>query len=839
MTLPLTDLPVEECVSQLSSALFNARRAVLVAPPGSGKTTLAPLRLLETSWLLPNERIVMLEPRKLAARAAARRMAHMLGEKVGDTVGYQTRDERVIGPNTRIEVLTEGVLTRRLQSDPDLPNVGIVIFDEVHERNLPGDLGLALLLHAQESLGSQQRILLMSATPDTDRWCNYLGSASGEPAPVISSTGTLFPVEVHWWRSPTVRKGQRRDDERLENKVATTIVRALRETEGDILVFLPGIGEIRRAITAAESVTEGAVDLFPLAGALSLEEQDAALAPSRPGRRRIVFSTDIAESSLTVDGVRVVIDSGIARAPRFDPRTGMTRLTTVNISQASAHQRAGRSGRLGNGTAYRLWPQAEHGSRRSQVEPEILQVDLAQVALELAAWGVDVQELAFLDTPPSAAFEKGRTLLTLIGALNSEGSITELGKKMLSLPLHPRLGAMVMSASVKELWTACLLACLLEERDIVRGIRDNVPEDLAWRIECVDGASSDDRIDRHASARVRDQARDLLSRANRVHGSHGSSESVVVHETGKLLLRAYPDWLAVRKTAGGQFQLRSGAAAWMPKNAHLADEQFLVAADLDGDRKNSRIRLAAALSQEDITDQLAEFMTVSNELVWDREKNDLVRHIEWKLDGMRLRTVRQKPEPSEQTTAALIERIQATSLQALTWNDNAISLRQRVAFLHSRNNEWPDWSNKNLLSNLGEWLEPYLAGCTSRNDLEALNVALILRSGLPMHLGSELDALAPERVTLNNGAEFTIAYRGDEPPRISARVQAFYGVTIHPCIGAGAVPLVVELLSPAHRPVQVTSDLPAFWAGSWAEVRKEMAGRYPKHSWPANPNVRE
>ena len=336
MTLPLTDLPVEECVSQLSSALFNARRAVLVAPPGSGKTTLAPLRLLETSWLLPNERIVMLEPRKLAARAAARRMAHMLGEKVGDTVGYQTRDERVIGPNTRIEVLTEGVLTRRLQSDPDLPNVGIVIFDEVHERNLPGDLGLALLLHAQESLGSQQRILLMSATPDTDRWCTYLGSAAGEPAPVISSTGTLFPVEVHWWRSPTVRKGQRRDDERLENKVATTVVRALRETEGDILVFLPGIGEIRRAITATESVTEGAVDLFPLAGALSLEEQDAALAPSRPGRRRIVFSTDIAESSLTVDGVRVVIDSGIARAPRFDPRTGMTRLTTVNISQASA-----------------------------------------------------------------------------------------------------------------------------------------------------------------------------------------------------------------------------------------------------------------------------------------------------------------------------------------------------------------------------------------------------------------------------------------------------------------------------------------------------------------------
>ena len=383
MTLAPTGLPVEACIPDLIDAMSARHRCVLVAPPGSGKTTLAPLRLLESNLLAGNERIVMLEPRKLAARAAARRMAQLLGEQVGETVGYQTRDERIIGPTTRIEVLTEGVLTRRLQNDPDLPGVGMVIFDEIHERNLPGDLGLALLLHAQRSLGTSQRILLMSATPDTERWCGYL--SNDDTVPVVSSDGTLFPVDIDWWQAPTVRKGQRRDSDRLENKVADTVFRALRETEGDILVFLPGIGEIRRCIEAASRVVDANVDLFPLAGALSQDEQDAALAPSKPGRRRIVFSTDIAESSLTVDGVRVVIDSGLSRSPRFDPNTGMSKLILGNVSRASADQRAGRAGRLGPGRAYRLWPQAEHRSRRAQIEPEILQIDLAGTALELAA----------------------------------------------------------------------------------------------------------------------------------------------------------------------------------------------------------------------------------------------------------------------------------------------------------------------------------------------------------------------------------------------------------------------------------------------------------------------
>ncbi|MFZ9696640.1 MAG: ATP-dependent helicase HrpB [Ilumatobacteraceae bacterium] len=833
MTLAPTGLPVEACIPDLIEALSNRHRCVLVAPPGSGKTTLAPLRLLESGLLALNERIIMLEPRKLAARAAARRMAQLLGERVGETVGYQTRDERIIGATTRIEVLTEGVLTRRMQNDPDLPGVGIVIFDEIHERNLPGDLGLALLLHAQRSLGTSQRLVLMSATPDTEQWCAYLAD-DDVPVPVVASDGSLFPVDIDWWHAPTIRKGQRRDADRLENKVADTVFRALRETEGDILVFLPGIGEIRRAIETTSRIVDATVDLFPLAGALTQDEQDAALSPSRPGHRRIVFSTDIAESSLTVDGVRAVIDSGLARSPRFDPNTGMSKLLLGNVSRASADQRAGRAGRLGPGRAYRLWPQAEHRSRRAQIEPEILQVDLAGLALELAAWGVEVDDLRFLDQPPRATFEQARELLDMLDALDDNGHVTELGRTMLGVPLHPRLAAMVVGAHDTDVWTACLLSALLEDRDVVRttgGRREDVPEDLAWRIECIDELGTDDRIDRRAAARVRDQARDILRRSGRT----ATSGSARPNRVGALLLRAYPDRLAVRKTGAGQFQLRTGNAAWVPKESDLADESFIVAADVDGDRKNTRVRLAAAISADDITDLLAEHVTVRNSVTWDRERNDLVQLIEWRLDGMKLREVRQKPAPGPDTTAALIERARSTSLQCLPWGPAAESLVERVRFLNARDPSWPDWSNKALIATLDEWLAPYLAGCVSRTDLDNLDLSVVLRSGLPHDLGPHLDELAPARVTLANGRDMRITYRGDDTPMLSARAQHFYGTNTHPTIVNGAVALVIELLSPADRPIQVTADLPAFWAGSWAEVRKDMAGRYPKHDWPVNP----
>ena len=610
--------------------------------------------------------------------------------------------------------------------------------------------------------------------------------------------------------------------------------RALRETEGDILVFLPGIGEIRRAIEASSRVVDANVDLFPLAGALSQDEQDAALAPSRPGRRRIIFSTDIAESSLTVDGVRVVIDSGLARAPRFDPNTGMSKLMLGNISRSSADQRAGRAGRLGPGRAYRLWPQAEHRSRRQQVEPEILQVDLAGVALELAAWGVGVDDLDFLDNPPAAAFQSAGQLLSLLGAINDDGHITPLGRAMLGLPLHPRLAAMVVGAHESDVWTACLVAALLEDRDVVRGAgrdRDSIPEDVGWRVECIDDLSHDDRIDRRAATRVRDQARDILRRSGRT----ATSGAARPNRVGSLLLRAFPDRLAVRRSGAGQFQLRTGNAAWVPKGSDLADEQFIVAADVDGDRKNTRIRLAAAISADDITDLLAEHVIVTNVVAWDRDRGDIVNAIEWRLDGMKLREVRQKPSPSDTTTAAIIDRVRATSLQNLPWSATTESLVERVRFLHSRDATWPDWSPKNLITTLDTWLAPYLAGCTSISDLADVNLAVILRSGLPYELGHRLDELAPERIELANGRDLRITYRGEEPPLVSARAQHFYGTSVHPSIMNGAVPLVIELLSPAERPIQVTSDLPAFWAGSWAEVRKDMAGRYPKHDWPVNP----
>jgi ATP-dependent helicase HrpB len=397
---------------------------------------------------------------------------------------------------------------------------------------------------------------------------------------------------------------------------------------------------------------------------------------------------------------------------------------------------------------------------------------------------------------------------------------------------------MVIGASDNEVWTACLVAALLEDRDVVRSVgplRNSIPEDVGWRLECIDGISSDDRIDRRAAARVREQARDILRRSRRA----SAGESVDIRYVGSILLRAFPDRLAVRKPIVGQYQLRTGSAAWISKDSELANEQFLVAADLDGDRKTARIRMAASISAEEITDLFADNMTVDNRVTWDRDRNDIVNVIEWRLDGMRLREVRQKPAPGDEATQALVDRVQSTSLQSLPWTDAAMSVRERVRFLHSRDGAWPDWSNKALLATLDTWLAPYLAGCTSQTDVEGLNLAIILRSGLPYELGPHLDELAPERITLPTGKDLKVTYRGEEPPMLSARVQAFYGVDIHPAICDGNVPLVVELLSPADRPIQVTSDLPSFWTGSWAEVRKDMAGRYPKHSWPTNPNMRD
>lgn len=812
------DLPVVDALSDLRAALAENRRAVLVAPPGAGKTTVVPLALLDEPWLGPG-RIVMLEPRRLATRAAARRMALTTATEVGALVGYQTRDERRIGPDTRIEVVTEGVLTRRLQNDPELPGVGCVIFDEVHERNLTTDLGLALALDSAAALRPDLRLLAMSATPDIEGLSRLLD------ATVVESEGRMFDVSVNWLpRSPPKGRGR---PERIEPAVVSAVLTALGDGEGDVLVFLPGIGEIRRVEEQLRSTLGPNIDVHPLAGALTVAEQDAALLPSPPERRRIVLATDIAETSLTVAGVRIVVDSGLAREPRFDARTGMSRLTTVSTSRSSAEQRTGRAGRTEPGVAYRLWSKIEHGSRARHRTPEIQQADLAGFALELAAWGGADDSFihrSFIDEPPRAALRQGRELLTDLHALD-DGSITPLGRKMLGLPVHPRLARMV---AVDETSLACVVATLVEERDIFRGRPDDLPVDLALRVGAIAGTAGHDLADRGAVRRLRDRARDLARRAR----IDWDPDAIDPNGTGGVLMLGFPDRLAALRRPG-QFRLRNGSGAWVATDDPMAEEAFLVAADLDGRRDRARIRLAAAVDEPEVLSAFGPEIAEQRKLAWDQDRGDLVESVDRRLGALSLGRQVRRPEPGDETMNALMARVRVTKLDALTWSRAAVNVRHRVGFLRRTIGEpWPDLSTRTLLATLDEWLVPYLPGATGRADLEGLDVAMVLRAQLPWPEGSELDSLAPSVLTLPTGREVTIDYGADQP-QVSVRVQDLFGLTEHPM--AGAHPIRLHLLSPADRPIQVTADLPGFWRGSWKEVRKEMAGRYPKHQWPADP----
>jgi len=811
------DLPVLEALPAVIAALRDHMSAVLVAPPGAGKTTLAPLVLMDEPWLA-GQRIVMLEPRRLATRAAAQRMASLLGERVGDTVGYQTRDERHIGPGTRIEVVTEGVLTRRLQHDPTLEGYGLVVFDEVHERNLPTDLGLALLLDARATLRPDLRVLAMSATPDTKGLLKVLGADT----PVAASDGRMHPVDIVW--APMAKQ------DRVQEAMASLVQRALREQPGDVLVFLPGIGEIRGVQRLLEGALPAGVDVYPLAGALSLAEQDQALAPSPAGRRRVVLSTDIAESSLTVDGVRVVVDAGLARVPRFDQRTGMSRLTTVSTSRASADQRAGRAGRTEPGAAYRLWSKLEHGTRRAHLEPEITQVDLAGLALELAAWATPVGELRWADPPPPRTLQQATELLQRLDALTDDGRLTDRGRRMLSLPLHPRLARMVAGAAPADASLACVVAALLDERDVFRGRPDELPADLALRVGVVCGQYHD-RADNRDVRRVRDRAADVARRAQ----IRFDLDDVRADRSGVVLALAYPDRIAVRRSQPGQFQLRTGASAWTPPTDPLADERFVVAADLDGKRDNARIRIGAALDVADVIESLADQIERRETLLWDKQRDDLVLRSETRLGGMLLdESVRAAPA-GDATLAALVERVRTTRLAALQWTDRARLLRARVAFLrhHMGAEQWPDWSDAALLASLDDWLAPYLVGATGAADLARLDTEMLLSSQLGWDGSTRLAELAPSHLETPAGRTNIIDYSRDVPTA-SVRVQDLFGLREHPTV-AGGVPVTLELLSPADRPIQITADLPGFWAGTWADVRKEMAGRYPKHQWPVDP----
>jgi ATP-dependent helicase HrpB len=810
-----TGLPVEEVIDDLREALAGVGAAVLQAEPGAGKTTVVPLRLLDEPWM-DGGRMLLLEPRRVAARAAAARMAALLDERVGETVGLSTRDERRVSKATRIEVVTDGILTRRLQRDPTLDGVALVIFDEFHERHLQADLGLALTLDIRQGLRPDLRVLVMSATLDSGAVSALLGDA-----PFVSSRGRSFPIELRWMpQRPTTR---------LEHGVAAVVHRALEDDSGNVLVFLPGAGEIRATIRSFGDL--GDVDVLPLHGTLPAAEQDRAL---RAGtRRRVVVATDIAESSVTVEGVTVVIDSGLARRPAFDPASGLSRLRTLTTSRASADQRAGRAGRTAPGVAYRLWSESEHRGRRAWPDPEIAGADLAPLALELAAWGAPAEALVWLDPPPAGALAVATSLLIELGAL-ADGRPTDLGRRMLELPLHPRLARMVIEAPADDRRTASLLAAMLSERDIARrgGRGSPVSADVAERLAALTGDGSGSlAVDGAAVATVRRRADELLRRAKLPAGRS------LTADPGPLLALGYPDRIAQWR-GGARYRLRHGSGATLPEHDPLTGAAWLVAAEIEGaDRAagaEGRIRLAAVLDREDVESVGgAEIVTVVR-VAWDDGVDDLRATTERVLGSLVLGAVRTAAPAGPETTAVLVAHAVSTGLAPLGWSPAARILQARVGWARTAFGEvWPACTDDALATDADEWLAPLLGRATGKGDLQRVDMAGVIRARLG-GLVAQLDRLVPTAVVLASGKRAAVAYDGDHP-RIAARAQDLYGTSVHPTVADGRIPVTVEVLSPAGRPIQITGDLPGFWTGSWSTVRREMATRYPRHHWPDDP----
>jgi len=837
-----TGLPIEECIEGLRAALSRGRAAVLRAEPGAGKSTVVPLRLLSEPWL-NGQRIVMLEPRRLATRATATRMSSMLGEPVGTTVGYRTRDESKVGPSTRIEVVTEGILIRRLQRDAALAGTGMVIFDEVHERGLQTDLSLALTLDSQHGLRPDLRVLTMSATVDELTLARLLGERL--PVPIISSTGRSHPVDIRW-RPLAARQ-------RLDEAVADAVRAALRSDPGDVLVFLSGAAEINRVarLLANGHLAAQGVDVRPLFGGLTSAEQDAALAPSPHGRRRVVLATDIAETSLTVSGVRVVIDSGEVRRPEFDTRSGLTRLRTTSNSQASATQRAGRAGRTEPGVTYRLWSQHDHERRREFAEPEIRSADLSALVLELAIWGADASELRFLDPPTPVAIEAAQQVLHRLGALDSKGRPTDTGRAMSELPLHPRLARMVIDADPPgDGAVATVIAALLEERDILGGRPGSKATDLDERVQMVldshrTAGSGAGRTDPVAAARRR--SRDIERRSG-PGSSRGRSVELWPGQTGRVLALAYPDRIA-QGIGGGRFRLRSGQRVTMAASDALASSPFIVVADVGPARRpetptstggglaDESVRIAAALDASDLDVVAGDSIESTSRLIWNPNRNELERRDERRLGAIVLASSTSRVEAGPATTAALVERVRERGLETLGWGPGARALQERGLFARrTLGDSWPDISDQALTATIDEWLTPLLATGVGRADIERVDVLAALRSILGHHLFRQLDQAVPKEFVIPTGRALRIDY-DTEPPSISVRIQDMFGAAPHPTVAEGRVRLAVHLLSPAGRVVQVTSDLPGFWAGSWVEVRKELAGRYPRHDWPIDPSA--
>ncbi len=812
-------LPIDRALPELKKMLFEQPNVVLVAQPGAGKTTRVPLALLSEAWL-EKKKIVMLEPRRLAARAVARYMAASLGEPVGKTVGYRVHRDTCVGAATRLEVVTEGVLTRMLQGDPSLEGVGLVIFDEFHERSLHADLGLALALECQAVLREDLRLLVMSATLETEAVAALLGNA-----PVVSCEGKIYPVQTVYLAQTT--------EKRVEQVVAEKIKAALSTQKGDILAFLPGAGEIKRVerLLAAAHADE-AVHVCPLYGDLSQVQQEEALLPAPFGRRKVVLATSIAETSLTVEGVRVVIDSGLMRVPRFSPRTGMTRLETVRVSRPSADQRRGRAGRLGPGVCYRLWTEREDAGLAARNTPEMLAADLAPLRLELAAWGVtDPQELRWLDAPPEGAWRQAGELLAQLGALDRQGKITAHGRRMNQGGLHPRLAHMVLTALDLGLGAeACSLAALLGERDVLKGAGGE-DVDLRLRLALLQAApdQSGNLVDKNRLRRLRQEAAYWQKAFGVLPGKPLDNQAC-----GLLLALAYPDRIGQNR-GGGRFLLSNGRGAILKAQQLLAVEPFIVAAELDDAGVDSRIFLAAPVAESHLRQTLPELMTETLQIAWDGRVK-AVRAIKYeRLGALTLKEEAVAPTDREQVLAALLQGIRQEGLAVLPWTAASRQLQARMQFVQALAADWPDASEAGLLATLEDWLAPYVYDVKTVQQLSKLKLADILASLLTWEQRQRLDDWAPTHLEVPSGRRIALDYSDPAAPVLAVKLQEMFGAVQTPLLAGGRVPVTIHLLSPAGRPIQVTRDLASFWRTGYFEVKKDLKGRYPKHYWPDDP----
>lgn len=799
-------LPIDDTLPDLLTALRAHRSAVLVAPPGAGKTTRVPLALLDEPWIA-GKRILVLEPRRLAARGAANRMAATLKEQVGERVGLRVRLGSKISVRTQIEVVTEGIFTRMILDDPELKSVAAVLFDEFHERSLDADLGLALALDTQSALRDDLRVLVMSATLDGARVASLL-----DQAPVITSEGRAFPVET--------RHRPRDPHKRIEDEVVSAVMAALAHDSGSILVFLPGQGEIRRVDTLLkDKIRNPDIEIAPLYGAMDQRAQDLAVSPAAKGKRKIVLATSIAETSLTIEGVRIVIDSGLARVPRYEPDIGLTRLETQRVSRASADQRRGRAGRTEPGICYRLWDEAATLSLDAFTKPEMLSADLTSLVLDCAQWGVhDPATLRFLDVPPKAALQEAKRDLQALHAIDADGRMTALGESIRALPLPPRLARMVIEAGGRgAAHDAALIAALISER----GLGGN-STDLAHRL-------SEFKRDRSSRAEeMKRLARNWADSANRDAAQNDMS-------AGAILALAYPDRIAKARGTKGAFLMANGRAAAVEPHDSLAREPYLAIAEIAGSAAQARILLAAPLALDEIEGEFGSDIITRDEISFDKQSASLRARRVRRLDALILNEQTLSVPSGDDTAAILAQGIASLGIARWPISKTLKQWRDRVMFLRQTHSDWPDLSDAHLESTAAEWLAPYLNGKSSLAQIDAGLMFEALSSQIDWSMQKRLDDEAPTHFTAPTGNVHPIDYEAEEGPILAIRVQELFGLKEHPTIARGKWPLILHLLSPAHRPIQITKDLPGFWTGSWASVKAEMKGRYPKHVWPDDP----